>query len=438
MQVNQTIIKGKIAFVICLILALSISGCLNQNKSIGNIEPKIIIQTPQSEQKVLGIVTISGQAWDPDEDDPVEFVEVQFDDNSLWKKAKGTRFWNYSWNTYSFKNGIHTINIRAWDGTEYSTIKNVNIILVNPKDVSHSSHKWAVFITAANFPENDSRKLGNGGLYLSQNMSSFFVENLQYSTSNVHVLFDDGWIRSQKGLGEPIKRISKMHRKYNVSYGAATKKHVRFTLRQCVQEANQFKDSEVFIWIFNHGWGDFGKQVTGGKIGEQSAVFLWDDVLYDDELGAILQSLDSKKTCVIVDACYAGGFADKTIFNLPTLPSYRSHVPQDGRVVISSTSKFRTGIAILDFGPLFSNLWFEGLKTQNADGFRSGILQTGRFPRILFKDGEVSTEEAFYYARYMLRSVQSRSEFRTMQPQINDQYPSKGPFQNNAGLILGK
>jgi hypothetical protein len=83
-----------------------------------------------------------------------------------------------------------------------------------------------VFITAANFPENNTSKLGNGGLYLSQNMSTFFVEKLQYSTSNVHVFFDDGWLRFQKGLGKPFKKVSKIQREYNISYGTATKKHV--------------------------------------------------------------------------------------------------------------------------------------------------------------------------------------------------------------------
>lgn len=429
---------GKIIFVISIILLLSLSGCLKQKKLLLNTAPEISILSPQSEQRVLGIVNISGQAWDPDEVNQVEFIEIKIENDKQWKKAKGTTFWNYSWNSYSFENGIHTIQVRAWDGKTYSSMKTVSIILANPNDVNYSSHKWAVFITAANFPENDTSKLGNGGLYLSQNMSTFFVEKLQYSTSNVHVLFDDGWLRSQKGLGKPFKKVSKIQREYNISYGAATKQHVRATLTQCIKEANKYEDSEVFIWIFNHGLGDFEQQLTGGKVGERSAVFLWDNILYDDELGTLLQSLKSKKTCVIVDACYAGGFADKTIFNLPTLPSLRSQVPKEGRVIISSTSKFRTGIAILDVGPLFSNLWFEGLKTKNADGFKSGFLQTGRVPTILFKDGQVSAEEAFYYARYLLRSAQSLKRFRSMQPQINDQYPSNGILQNNAGLILGE
>jgi hypothetical protein len=55
----------------------------------------------------------------------------------------------------------------------------------------------------------------------------------------------------------------------------------------------------------------------------------------------------------------------------------------------------------------------------------------------LFKDGVVSVEEAFYYARYVLRTDEELEEYSTMEPQINDQYPHRGNLRSKADLELG-
>ena len=88
---------------------------------------------------------------------------------------------------------------------------------------------------------------------------------------------------------------------------------------------------------------------------------------------------------------------------------------------------------------LFSLLWFEGLTTGQADGFKAGFLDMGKPRRFDFlKDGKVSVEEAFYYARYMLATDENLQEFSTMEPQINDRYPYRGVFMSRKGLILGE
>jgi len=56
----------------------------------------------------------------------------------------------------------------------------------------------------------------------------------------------------------------------------------------------------------------------------------------------------------------------------------------------------------------------------------------------LFKDGKVSVEEAFYYARYMLRTNKAFEDYDTMEPQINDQYPYRGILRSKGGLFLGE
>jgi len=56
----------------------------------------------------------------------------------------------------------------------------------------------------------------------------------------------------------------------------------------------------------------------------------------------------------------------------------------------------------------------------------------------IFKDGKVSVEEAFYYARYVLRTDKNLDDYSKMEPQINDQYPRKGPLGSLRGMILGE
>jgi hypothetical protein len=206
-----------------------------------------------------------------------------------------------------------------------------------------------------------------------------------------------------------------------------------------VKESNKFIDSEVFIWIASHGCGDQSRKLFGGKILDRSAFFLWDDIIDDSELGDLLSSLRSDKTCVIVDACYSGGFADKTIFNVPEFFLLKSEISRSGRVVISGASKFRVGYASTTEGPLFSQIWFHGLTTDEADGFRPFILNIGRPTMLkLFKDGKSSVEEAFYYARYVLRTDKSLRDYSKMEPQINDQYPRSGILGRQKGMILGE
>jgi len=56
----------------------------------------------------------------------------------------------------------------------------------------------------------------------------------------------------------------------------------------------------------------------------------------------------------------------------------------------------------------------------------------------MFKDGKVSVEEAFYYARYILNTNKELKNYSKMEPQINDKYPRAGLLLNNKGLILGE
>ena len=413
------------------------SGCLEEDR-VSNEVPLLEITYPRNGGTVSSIVMISGTASDPDGDDTLVNVEVMINDGE-WNVADGTTKWSFDWRTYEIDDGLYHISVRAWDGTDYSEIEEISVRVDNPEIVESDTHKWAVFIASANFPPDNESKLGNGGLYLAEKMAAFFIENYGYSTSNIIILFDDGWIRSDNGYGYRIKTLQQRRHDYNVIYGGATRGNVEASIDYVTRESNKYDDSEVFIWMFSHGCGDENNSLTGGKILESSEIFLWDDTITDREFGAILSGLKSEKTCVIVDACFSGGFADKTIYDFSTLFLLKSEIPKSGRIVMSGASKFRKGWASPTHGPLFSSIWFDGLSTGKADGFKSGIRHSGR-PTILkvFKDGKVSVEEAFYYARYMLRVEEDLEDYKTMEPQINDQYPHKGLIRSRGEMHLGE
>ena len=421
--------------IISMFLILPFSGCIEDDSQKNHI-PEVIITYPQTNQYVSSIVKIIGIAYDEDNPNHLSRIEIKINGTD-WVEAEGTLEWSYDWNTYKHQNGDTVIYVRAWDGTDYSEITEVTVRVQNPKTSETDEHKWAVFMFAGNYPADNESKLGNGGLYLAEEMAGYFIEEYNFPTSNIFILFDDGWIRGDNGYGSRIEPIEQRTHQYDVHYSGATGENLETVLHYVVEEASHQPDSEVFIWIAGHGAGDQNNQWTGGKILERSSIFLWDDTLSDRELGDMLYSLRADKTTIIVDACFSGGFADKTIYDLPTFILLHSRISGPGRVVMSGASKFRSGFASTTKGPLFSYLWFEGLKSGEADGFQPGFRSRGVPPDLLtFRDRKISVEEAFYYARYILREDSTFDAYQTMEPQINDQYPNWGTLRSKSGLHL--
>jgi len=421
--------------VFVLILIPLFTGCVEKDKTF-NKKPMVEIKFPRNYDSVSKIVTISGNAFDPNGNQTIKSVEIKI--NNTWIDVDGLNDWSYTWNTYNLNDGYYTISVRAWDGALYSDNISIIVSVNNPDTVESDEHKWAVFTFAGNYPEQNESKLGNGGLFLAEEIAKYLIEEKDYPTSNIFILFDDGWIRANSGYGKRITTLQERVHEYDIFYAAATKDNFIATITDVVGSSNNFKDSEVFIWLSGHGLGDNTNPISGGKFFERSAVLLWDDILYDDELGSLLQNLESKKTCVIVDTCYSGGFVDKTIFNLPEIFLFDSGIPANGRVVISGASKFRTGFSSVSQGPIFSNLWFYALYSGDGDGYRSGLFNRGRPSKLeLFKNGRISVEEAFYYASYTLRNDKEFKDFSKMEPQISDQYPRKGLLGSSKEMILG-
>ena len=435
MNIKKTIIAIVSILIIMLIVFTVFSGYFKEEK-VYNDKPIVKIQYPIDGSIISKIVTISGIANDPNGNQTIKKVEIMIDET--WFEVEGTSQWSYTWNIFNLQDDFYNISARAWDGAVFSDIDIITVEVFNPEVVESDSHKWAIFIVAANFPEDEESKLGNGGLFLAEEMAEYFIENYNYPTSNMFILFDDGWVRNNNGLGEKIQTLQQRYHKYDITYSAATKDIVLSALMHIINESNKFDDGEVFIWISSHGCGDNENTLTGGKLFERSAFFLWnEEMITDKELDDVLTFLQSRKTCVIIDACFSGGFADKTILSFPEV--FKSSISNPGRVIIASTSKFRIGYTSLEYGPLFTQLWFEGIRTGDADGFEPGLRDIGRPTRLnLFKDGSVSVEEAFYYARYVLKNTEELKDYNKMEPQINDQYPRSGILFSMKELVLGQ
>jgi hypothetical protein len=113
--------------------------------------------------------------------------------------------------------------------------------------------------------------------------------------------------------------------------------------------------------------------------------------IWDDELNFMLNRLDSKGVCLILNTCYAGGFDDSSrikasnylfpYFEIPISPlkwmeGFAEDVSAKGRVVIMSSQEYEVTIA-----GRFSPFLIDGLR-----GFADKNM-----------DGIVTAEEAFFY-----------------------------------------
>ncbi len=97
--------------------------------ALENRPPTCTINAPSPGSTLLSIYTISGTASDPD--GAVEKVEIRINITS-WIEVTGTTTWSYDWDTTAVPNGNYTIYARSYDGSNYSTVTNVTVIVDNP------------------------------------------------------------------------------------------------------------------------------------------------------------------------------------------------------------------------------------------------------------------------------------------------------------------
>jgi subtilisin family serine protease len=92
--------------------------------------PSVWIGAPLDGEKVTGIVSITGGAFDPDVFDDVERVEVKIETED-WVVANGTNDWEYQWDTTMFNNGWYNISAMAYDGEDNSSEYRISVRLDN-------------------------------------------------------------------------------------------------------------------------------------------------------------------------------------------------------------------------------------------------------------------------------------------------------------------
>ena len=98
---------------------------------IPNILPEATIDSPADGATVNGIVEITGHATDAD--GTVELVQVRIDGGEWYNASysSSTGEWSYSWNTNLVPNGEYRIEVRCFDGIDYSNISTVNVTVDN-------------------------------------------------------------------------------------------------------------------------------------------------------------------------------------------------------------------------------------------------------------------------------------------------------------------
>ena len=91
--------------------------------------PIIYLNKPKNNSTISGIVKISGSYYDEDGDEVIILIKI--DDNE-WKEAivEGD-LWHYKLNTKKIENGEHIVYIKAWDGKNYSLIKELHLFIEN-------------------------------------------------------------------------------------------------------------------------------------------------------------------------------------------------------------------------------------------------------------------------------------------------------------------
>ena len=97
-----------------------------------NPEPMATIIIPAEDEVVNGTITLQGTAAD---DGVVEKVQVRVVGGN-WIDAEGTEEWTFDLDTTEIIYGNFTIQVRAFDGTAYSVLASVKVLLDNPPSVT--------------------------------------------------------------------------------------------------------------------------------------------------------------------------------------------------------------------------------------------------------------------------------------------------------------
>ena len=111
------------------------------NNVVVNRRPSVAISGPSADKALAGTAILFGTASDPD--GAVARVEMSLD-GSGWSTVTGTTSWSYSLDTTTMKNGHHAIQVRAYDGTDFSDGAWLNFTVSNAAASTSSGPSLAV------------------------------------------------------------------------------------------------------------------------------------------------------------------------------------------------------------------------------------------------------------------------------------------------------
>ncbi|MEA2053679.1 MAG: Ig-like domain-containing protein [Candidatus Thermoplasmatota archaeon] len=120
------------------IYARSYDGELYSNISFitvnifNNHKPTVDIIFPSDGTEVKKTFTIHGIADDVDGNETIQKVEIKIGDGN-WTVVNGITAWNHTWNTTNVTNGDYVIQVKAYDGYEYSGIDSITVKVNNKK-----------------------------------------------------------------------------------------------------------------------------------------------------------------------------------------------------------------------------------------------------------------------------------------------------------------
>jgi outer membrane protein assembly factor BamB len=100
-----------------------------------NLKPSVTITGPSAAKPFSATVTVTGTASDPE--GGLSRVEMSLNGGG-WSPVTGASTWSYPLDTTALRNGKHTIQVRAFDGANFSDIAELNFTVSNVKAASGS------------------------------------------------------------------------------------------------------------------------------------------------------------------------------------------------------------------------------------------------------------------------------------------------------------
>jgi len=106
------------------------------NNIIINLRPTVAITGPSVDKALSGTVTVTGTASDPEAN--LSRVEMSLNGGG-WSPVTGASSWSYLLDTKTLRNGRHSIQVRAFDGVNFSDAAQLDFSVNNAAAATTSS-----------------------------------------------------------------------------------------------------------------------------------------------------------------------------------------------------------------------------------------------------------------------------------------------------------